>query len=225
MTEISGRGVGLDVVRSVAQEVGGSVRVASELGRGTSFHLQLPITLSVIRAVVVEIAGEPYAFPLTAHRADRRACRARRCAGLENQHLLHPRRARPSAWSRRTQVLELPPSRPRPATSSARSCSAIAASATACWSTASSASTTWWCAPLDPRLGKVADLTRGRDPDDGSPVLILDVEDLVRSIDKLLHGGRLAGDLAPAGRRAAPRPSASWSSTTRSRCARWSGSS
>src|SRR4030095_13836361 len=64
VTEISGRGVGLDVVRSVVEEVGGTVRMTSEVGKGTAFHLQLPITLSVIRAVVVEIAGEPYAFPM-----------------------------------------------------------------------------------------------------------------------------------------------------------------
>ncbi len=53
----------------MATSVGGSVRVQSQLGKGTSFHLHLPITLSVIRAVLVEIAGEPYAFPL--NRIDR----------------------------------------------------------------------------------------------------------------------------------------------------------
>ncbi len=69
VTEISGRGVGLDVVHTMATSVGGTVRVQSQLGKGTSFHLNLPITLSVIRAVLVEIAGEPYAFPL--NRIDR----------------------------------------------------------------------------------------------------------------------------------------------------------
>src|SRR5262249_16315662 len=68
VTEFSGRGVGLDVVQSMIRKVGGSVRLTTQRGRGTTFHLQLPITLSVLRAVVVTIAGEPYAFPH--HRID-----------------------------------------------------------------------------------------------------------------------------------------------------------
>src|SRR5215831_9583602 len=63
ITEYSGRGVGLDVVQTMVRTVGGSVRISSQLGQGTTFHLQLPITLSVVRAVLVEIAGEKYAFP------------------------------------------------------------------------------------------------------------------------------------------------------------------
>src|SRR5262249_6672029 len=65
VTAVSGRGVGLDVVQSMVQAVRGSVRVTSRTGRGTRFILQLPITVSVIRALLVEIAGEPYAFPLS----------------------------------------------------------------------------------------------------------------------------------------------------------------
>ena len=64
ITEISGRGVGLDVVQNMVQEVQGVVRADSKPGQGTSFHLQLPITLSVIRALLVEIGGEHYAFPM-----------------------------------------------------------------------------------------------------------------------------------------------------------------
>ncbi|MEM9226652.1 MAG: chemotaxis protein CheA, partial [Verrucomicrobiota bacterium] len=65
VTEISGRGVGLDVVMTLMQEIGGQVRITTELGKGTTFHLQLPITRSVIRVLLVEIDGEPYAFPLS----------------------------------------------------------------------------------------------------------------------------------------------------------------
>ena len=43
----------------------GGVRITTRPGQGTTFHLQLPLTLSVIRAVVVDVAGEPYAFPHT----------------------------------------------------------------------------------------------------------------------------------------------------------------
>ena len=65
VTAISGRGVGLDVVQSVVHAVRGSVRISTRLGKGTRFVLQLPITVSVVRALLVEIASEPYAFPLS----------------------------------------------------------------------------------------------------------------------------------------------------------------
>lgn len=65
VTEVSGRGVGLDVVQSMVQEVSGSVRIESEPGQSTGFMLRLPVTLSVVRAVLAQISGEPYAFPLS----------------------------------------------------------------------------------------------------------------------------------------------------------------
>ena len=64
MTDISGRGVGLDVVQDMVKQVRGTVRVSSQPGKGTRFQLQLPVTLSVVRTLLVEIGGEPYAFPL-----------------------------------------------------------------------------------------------------------------------------------------------------------------
>src|SRR5262249_14360443 len=69
VTEISGRGVGLDVVQNMVRAVGGVVRVSSQVGVGTRFTLQLPISMSVIRALLVRVSGEPYALPL--HRIDR----------------------------------------------------------------------------------------------------------------------------------------------------------
>lgn len=64
VTEISGRGVGLDVVHSTIQEIRGQIRSSSTPGHGLRIHLQLPLTLSVIRCLMVEINGESYAFPL-----------------------------------------------------------------------------------------------------------------------------------------------------------------
>jgi two-component system, chemotaxis family, sensor histidine kinase and response regulator WspE len=64
VTEISGRGVGLDVVQVMVREIGGSVRVSPTSGEGLRVEMRLPLTLSVLRALLVEIAGEPYAFPL-----------------------------------------------------------------------------------------------------------------------------------------------------------------
>lgn len=64
VTEYSGRGVGLDVVHSVIQEMRGQIRCHSTLGQGMHIQLQLPLTLSVMRTLVVEISSELYAFPL-----------------------------------------------------------------------------------------------------------------------------------------------------------------
>ncbi len=65
VSEISGRGVGLDVVYSMVGEVSGTVHVESVKGAGTTFFLQLPLTLSVVRALLVDINEEPYAIPLS----------------------------------------------------------------------------------------------------------------------------------------------------------------
>jgi two-component system, chemotaxis family, sensor kinase CheA len=63
VSSVSGRGVGMDVVRSNIEKVGGSIDVSSKPGEGTSFHLQLPLTLSIIAALTVEVEGELYAIP------------------------------------------------------------------------------------------------------------------------------------------------------------------
>lgn len=63
VSAVSGRGVGMDVVRSNIEKVGGSIEVSSKPGEGTSFHLQLPLTLSIIAALTVEVEGELYAIP------------------------------------------------------------------------------------------------------------------------------------------------------------------
>lgn len=64
VTQISGRGVGMDVVKSTIQEMGGSVSVSSELGKGTRFQLSIPFTTSVNRALMVHCGEDLYALPL-----------------------------------------------------------------------------------------------------------------------------------------------------------------
>ena len=66
VTGISGRGVGLDVVRSSLQSVRGRVEVRSQPGRGCEFRISVPLTLAVLRCLLVEAAGRPYAVPLHA---------------------------------------------------------------------------------------------------------------------------------------------------------------
>lgn len=64
ITDISGRGVGLDVVKSNVEALGGDVSVKSELGEGTTFTVRLPLTLAIIQALLVEIGKEKYAIAL-----------------------------------------------------------------------------------------------------------------------------------------------------------------
>ena len=64
ITDISGRGVGLDVVKSGIEQLGGDVDVSTKLGEGTIFTVRLPLTLAIIQALMVEIRDEKYAIAL-----------------------------------------------------------------------------------------------------------------------------------------------------------------
>ncbi|MEO1729561.1 MAG: chemotaxis protein CheA [Pseudomonadota bacterium] len=63
VSSVSGRGVGLDVVRQNLEKVGGSIKVSSTIGVGTLFTLQIPLTLSIIPGLTVEIAAQRFAIP------------------------------------------------------------------------------------------------------------------------------------------------------------------
>ena len=64
ISDVSGRGVGLDVVKSKIEELGGDVEVTTKLGEGTKFTVRLPLTLAIIQALMVEVRNEKYAIPL-----------------------------------------------------------------------------------------------------------------------------------------------------------------
>jgi two-component system sensor histidine kinase and response regulator WspE len=188
VSEISGRGVGLDVVQSMVKGVGGSVRVATQPGIRTVFTLQLPITMSVIRALLVRIAGEPYAFPLTridhilpvAHDAIRT---------LEGrQYFDHEGTA--VGLVQAAQVLEL--TGPAPADPMPVVVLSDRGQQFGMVVEAFLGERDLEVRPLDPRLGKVPDVSSASLLENGDPVLIVDVEDLVRNIDNLLTGRRLS---------------------------------
>jgi two-component system chemotaxis sensor kinase CheA len=63
VTRLSGRGVGLDVVQSNIEQLGGTIRVRSTLGEGTSFTLHIPLTLAIVQALIVNTDGDYYAVP------------------------------------------------------------------------------------------------------------------------------------------------------------------
>ncbi|MEM9368343.1 MAG: chemotaxis protein CheW [Planctomycetota bacterium] len=63
VTDVSGRGVGMDVVRTNIEKIGGSVEVTSKLGAGSTVSITLPLTLAIIPAMIVEVSGHRYALP------------------------------------------------------------------------------------------------------------------------------------------------------------------
>ena len=63
VTNISGRGVGLDVVRTALQQVGGSITVATQLGQGSVFRLNVPLTLAIMPVLIASVGGQRYAVP------------------------------------------------------------------------------------------------------------------------------------------------------------------
>ena len=64
ITDVSGRGVGLDVVKTKIEALGGSISAKTVAGEGSVFTIQLPLTLAIIQALMVEVCGEKYAIPL-----------------------------------------------------------------------------------------------------------------------------------------------------------------
>ncbi|MFW5637058.1 MAG: hybrid sensor histidine kinase/response regulator [Thermodesulfobacteriota bacterium] len=187
ITEISGRGVGLDVVHSAVHEVGGVVRTLSDPGRGLAFQLELPLTLSVIRTFLVEIAQEPYAFPLA--RIDRCLKLAEADIDIVEDRQYFRMDDRNIALVDIHEVLDL-----QKPTAAREVFNVVVISdrhhAYGLVVDRFLGESELVVRPLDPRLGKIPDINAAATMMDGSPVLIFDVEDLVHSIGKRLSGQR-----------------------------------
>lgn len=189
VTEISGRGVGLDVVQSMVKAVGGTVRVSSQPRRHTVFTLQLPITMSVVRALLVEVAGEPYAFPLTridhiqfVEQGDIRTVEGRQFFRRDEESI---------GLVMAEQILGTgtgnSPRAPMPVVVISDRGQQFGMIVDAFLGERDLE-----VRPLDRRLGKIADINSASLLENGDPVLIVDVEDLVLSIDNMLMGRRLS---------------------------------
>ncbi|HEX7125090.1 MAG TPA: chemotaxis protein CheA [Thermodesulfobacteriota bacterium] len=86
---ISGRGVGLDVVRTAVEGLGGTVELATQVGQGTTFTLRVPLTLAMIQIFLVRVAGRLYGLPLTyVEETIRVAPREFQIVGHQRVHLL-----------------------------------------------------------------------------------------------------------------------------------------
>jgi len=190
VTDISGRGVGLDVVQNVLKQIRGTARIITRRGQGTRFQLELPLTLSVARTLLVEVGTEAYAVPLAYIRhvlklaqGDVKLLEGRayfnlngRSVGLVTAH----------------EVLGLAP----PQAAAAVLAVIVLGDATHVYGLIVDrflGERELVVQSLDPRLGKIKDIAAGALMEDGSPALILDVEDVIRSIEKLASAGGLRG--------------------------------
>lgn len=189
VTEISGRGVGLDIVHSTVREVGGTLRAVSHPGKGMAFYLQLPLTLSVVRTLLVEIAGEPYAFGLT--KIEQVLMLSKSEIAVSENRPFFLLNNQPVELISARQVLELP----SPAVNPDLLPVVVISDRLNHYGLVVDrfiGEHSLVVRPLDSRLGKVPNISATALMDDGSPVLIVDVEDLVRSIAKVFSSGQLS---------------------------------
>jgi two-component system sensor histidine kinase and response regulator WspE len=188
VTELSGRGVGLDVVRSMVREVRGAVRLTSQPGQGTRCRLQLPLTLSILRALLVEIGGEAYALPLARIERTLKLPRERIELLEGRQHFTHDGQSiglvsahqvfeldAPAAPDEELAVVVLGEHGKRHGLVVERFLGEHELVVQT----------------LDPRLGKLKNISAGAILADRAPVLIVDMDDLLRSVELLAAGGRL----------------------------------
>jgi two-component system, chemotaxis family, sensor histidine kinase and response regulator WspE len=189
VTDISGRGVGLDAVRDMVSRVRGTIRISSERAAGTRVLLQLPVTLSTVRALLVEVGGEPYAIPLA------QITRALKLP-VDSISVLEGRQHFELDGQRiglvaAHQVLDVDA---RPVSSEQLPVVALG-----------DATHTYGLIverfigerelivqSLEDKIGKIPNISAGALMDDGTPVLLVDVDDVIQSIDRLISGGRLS---------------------------------
>jgi two-component system, chemotaxis family, sensor histidine kinase and response regulator WspE len=188
VTDISGRGVGLDVVQDMVKHVRGTVRVASQPGKGTRMQLQLPVTLSVVRCLLAEIGGEAYAFPL-AHIARAIVVPHERVERLEGrQHFDLDGRSIGLVAGHQVFAVEQAgaPGAVLPVIVIGDAHHAYGLIVEKLLGERELV-----VQPLDPRLGKVKDIAAGALMEDGLPVLIVDTDDVIRSVDRIVSDSRV----------------------------------
>ena len=188
VTDVSGRGVGLDVVQNMVRQVRGTLKGMQTTGQGTRFVMQLPLSLSVIRSLLVEIDHEPFAFPLAS------VTRALELPKdkvdlLEGQQHFHFEGRQVGLVSAR-QVLE---GTPMSVADASLSVVVIGEGPHSYGLVVDRflGQRMLVVQPLDARLGKIKDIAAGALMENGDPVLIVDVDDLVRSVEKIVSGGAL----------------------------------
>lgn len=188
VSELSGRGVGLDIVHDALRRHGGKLRLESKPGQGLHIYITLPVTQSVVRALIFAVAGEAYAIPivliervLRIERASIHLLENKPFFTLDGEHV---------GLVSAAQLLELPGERHDDAELSV----VVIGSGKQRYALTVDAvigEKNLVLQPIDAMFGKLRDVSAASLLDDGSPVLILDVADLLQSVEKLLDEGKL----------------------------------
>lgn len=187
VTELSGRGVGLDVVADAIRALDGEVRLETRPGLGFTTHLLVPVSRSIVRALIVDIAGEAYALPVNriervlrldpaeVHALEGKAffLLGEDRLGLVAAHQLLELEGAPPSGDLAVLVIGSGARRYGLVVDRLRGEQGLALK------------------PLDEIFGKLRSVTAGALLDDGSPVLLLDVADLLTGIERLLGEGQL----------------------------------
>ena len=188
VTKTSGRGVGLDIVHDTIRKIRGSVQLTSILGKGTFFEIKLPLTLSIIRGLIVEINNEPYSFPLVnidhvlkVPRTDIKEVEGRQYFVSKEKRI---------GIIAAQQVLDLDDNEADDAdlsiivmNSERNTYGLIIDSFLGIRDLV--------VQQLNPKLGKLRSISAAAIAEDGTPILILDIQDLVHSMDHIISGNKL----------------------------------
>lgn len=200
---VSGRGVGLDLVQAEVRSMNGSLALASETGRGFSVTLTLPLSQSIVRALVARIAGEAYALPISKiHRVLR--------LPLSAVHSLEDRQFFPLDGEEQVSLIPAAPllglgemqmdggDLAVVVIGNGQRRHGLAVDAIV-------GEKSLAVQRIDHMFGKLRDVSAAALLEDGSPVLILDVPDLLVSIDRMAGEGALRGVRTGGATGAAPR--------------------
>ena len=185
VTELSGRGVGLDVVHSALQEVRGKLHADTEIDHGMEINMELPLTLSVIRSLMVSINNELYAFPLakiqslvTVQKADISIFEDKQYISIDDKHigLIHC-----------AQILGI--------SNTPSEKENIPVIIIGDWNMSYGLVVDELIGErglalrtLNKKLGKIKDISSAAITDSGEPVLVFDIDDLQQSIHDIITG-------------------------------------
>ncbi len=188
VTKVSGRGVGLDIVMNLIHQVGGKTKIESEPGKGSVFTLQLPVTLSVIRALLFKVNAELYALPLA---------RVETLLSIREEEILTVEDRQFIKWNDENlgivncaRLMTLPGESEKGAFINL----AVIGDRTAKYAVAVDAflgERDLVVSAMDGKLGKIPNISAAAILEEGSVALIIDPDDLVRSIEKYIHGSKL----------------------------------
>ncbi len=185
VSSISGRGVGLDVVYSMVHEIGGSLRAASQPGRFMRIQLNVPVTLSVVRTLILEIEHQPYAVPLA---------KIRFCSSVDSDRIFNLQNRRYLRWEDENvalidarEILGLPKLVELPAVIHIvffqlpdRTLGLIVDRFLGHRHLV--------VRPIDERIGEIPDINAAAIMEDGRVVLIFHADDLMQSLERCIEG-------------------------------------